>query len=162
MALAASHHARGAVPRALLRAIVVGELGDVLGQRATGNVSQRGLLQHRPHTGAQRAPNVGQRGSGARVGQVAKSDIADTSQRSVDAAQYVGDADLGARTRQFITTLATAVASHQAVGAQVGQDIDEKLRWYALGRSQIVGLDHGATGGRGELDHRPHRVLRLS
>ncbi|KBB78001.1 hypothetical protein AO60_02381, partial [Mycobacterium tuberculosis M1961] len=29
--------ARGAVPRALLRAIVVGELGDVLGQRATGN-----------------------------------------------------------------------------------------------------------------------------
>lgn len=106
--------------------------------------------------------NVGQRGSGARVGQVAKSDIADTSQRSVDAAQYVGDADLGARTRQFITTLATAVASHQAVGAQVGQDIDEKLRWYALGRSQIVGLDHGATGGRGELDHRPHRVLRLS
>ncbi len=78
MALALVTMARGAVPR-LPRAMVVGEAGRRA--RAARHRQQRGA--------AGAAPNVGQRGSGARPGR-RRSNIAVFSQRSVDAAQYVG------------------------------------------------------------------------
>ncbi|ETW25327.1 hypothetical protein MGAST_03320 [Mycobacterium gastri 'Wayne'] len=44
------------------------------------------------------------------------------------------------------------MAAHQAVGAQVGQDVDEKLRGYALSLAQIVGLDQAAGGSGSEMN----------
>ena len=41
------------------------------------------------------------------------------------------------------------MAAHEAVGAQVGEDVDEKLGRNALGGGEVVGLDHHAGFGRG-------------
>ena len=53
------------------------------------------------------------------------------------------------------------MAADQPVGAQVGEDVDEKLRRDALRLGQVVGLDQHAVIDRGELHHGPDGVLRL-
>jgi hypothetical protein len=97
----------------------------------------------------------------ARSARQTSANGADAGQRAVDAAQDVGDADLVSGPRQFVAAFAAAMASHQAIGAQVGEDVDEKLRRYALRLGQFLGRHERAAGDRGELDHRPDRVLRL-
>lgn len=62
--------ARRAVPLALLFPIVVGQLRHMLGQAAGRDVGQGGLFQHGPHAGAQRPPDVGERGGRSRIRQV--------------------------------------------------------------------------------------------
>ena len=48
---------------------------------------------------------------------------------------------------------AVAVAAHQPVGAQIGQNVDEKLRRDALGLRQVVGLERGTCVDGGEPHH---------
>ncbi len=87
--------ARGAAPPC---AISRRKLGDVPARATAVPV---GLLQHRPHTECS-AQTLGQRGSGARVGQVAKSDIA-TFQPAVRRCSNTSAMDLGARRVTIIT-----------------------------------------------------------
>ena len=130
-------------------------------QRPGGHVGQAGFLQHRTHARPQRPPDIGQRGGRAGIGQITEPDIAHAGQRAVDAAQHVGDADLGGRPGQLVAALTAAAAVDQSIGTQIGQDVDQKLRRDALRLGQVVGLDQRALVGRGQLDHRPDRVLRL-
>ena len=145
----------------LLTAVVVGERRDMRRKVAARHVGQAGLLEHRSHTCPQRPPYVRQRGRRPRIGQVAEADVAHAGQRPVDASQHVGDADLGGRPGQLIAALAAAAAAYQSVGSQIRQDVDEELRWNGLRLGQVVGLDHRALIGGGQLDHCPDGVLRL-
>ena len=75
--------------------------------------------------------------------------------------EHVGDADLGRGPGELVAAVAATVAADQPIGAQIRQDVDEKLRRNALRLGQVVGLDHRAFVGGGQLDHRPDGVLRL-
>ena len=54
------------------------------------------------------------------------------------------------------------MASHQSIGAQIGEDVDQELRGNTLGLSQILGPDHNTRCGRGELDHGADAIFRFS
>lgn len=112
------------------------------------------LARNARHTSVNAAVEYG-------VGQIAHADVPHTGQRAVDATQHVGDADRGGRPGQLVAAVAAALAAHQSVGAQIGQDVDEELRRNALRGRYFVGLDQGAGLGGGQVDHRSHRVLRL-
>ena len=141
--------------------VVIGHLRDVLGQRPGGDVGEAGLFEHRPHAGPQRPPDVGQRRGRTGIRQIAEPDVAHAGQRAVDAAERVGDADVGGGAGQRISAVAAAVAANQAVGAQTGKDVDEKLRRDALGLGQVVGLDQNTFVDGDELHHGPDGILRL-
>ena len=145
--------------RVFLTAVGIGQLANVFGQHTGGDVGQAGLFEHRSHAGAQRAPHVGQRRGRTGVRQVAEPDVADAGERTVDAAQHVGDADVGGGPGQLVSAFAATTAAHQPVVAQHGEDVDEELRRDALGRGQIVGLDYRTFVGGRQLDHRADSVL---
>ncbi len=124
MALAASHAMAQAPCRVLsLRAIVVDELGDVLGQRATG-ISQRGAPPA-PTAYWRAAPRqTSNRAVWGRVGQVA-SPIYETQPAVRRCSCTRRRCCLGAQTRQFITTYDAVASAPGGRCAGPGRDIDE-------------------------------------
>jgi hypothetical protein len=85
---------------------------------------------------------------------------ADVGQRPVHHPDDVGDGDLVGRAGQPVAALGAPLALHDAGVAQLGEDVLQELQRDALRLGDPVALDR-PVAGRGQLDRRPHRVVRL-
>ena len=149
------------VPALLLLAdVVAGQLRDVVGQRTratsarlVSSSTDRMLARNARHTSVSAAvgPEYGR----------SPSPMSRTLASGPSMQRNTSATLISAAGRASSSAVAAPVAADQPVGAQLGQDVDQKLGRDALGFRQVVGLDQDVGVHGRELHHRPNGVLRL-
>jgi hypothetical protein len=119
------------------------------------------MLQHSAQAGAERDPHLLKRLGGTGVFDLLRSLAAHAHERTLDSPDDVREIQLVGWLGEPVAALRSALATDDARGAQLREDVLEERDRYALGLRHVVDLARGFLAAARQLDDRADGIVGL-